>query len=369
MNYFKYITSNGDIFELSQPEWLWLIPLVTIIFILMKLRKNKYLSESAPASYSELITKQLLFHPLLRVLHINDSSKKIDTPSRMHYWIITLLLILALTQPIRIGEKLPEPPQERDITFIVDTSVSMILRDYILNGERIDRMNLLKGVLDDFIRKLKGERMSIIVFGDHAYTLVPLTTDHALLRRMLSRVQATMAGRFNAIGDAIALAVKQSIEMDNKKRKANKRKRILVLLTDADQPTGTIDPVVAAELAKNANLPLYTIAIGATSLAAEESRLGGLLYSPVDLNLIQELSSKTGAKSFQAGNPNALEKAIQEINLHETNKREIMAKHYPEPLYYLILILVFFIFTLSQIINIIKLISASSSQASKDNKI
>ena len=368
MNYFKYITSNGDIYELSQPEWLWLIPIATILFILLRLINNKYFSKSAPASYSELSTKQLLFHPLLKVIHINVTPKKVDTQSRMLYWFITLLLILALTQPIKIGEKLPDPPQERDITFIVDTSVSMILRDYILNGERIDRMSLLKGVLDDFIRKLKGERMSIIVFGDHAYTLVPLTTDQSLLRRMLSRVQATMAGRFNAIGDAIALAVKQSIEINNKKRQAKKRKRILVLLTDADQPTGMIDPIIAAQLAKNANLPLYTIAIGATSLAAEESRLGGLLYSPVDLDLIKQLSSTTGAKSFQAGNPKALEKAIQAINLHETNKREVMAKYYPEPLYYLILILVFFIFTLNQVINIIKYIPATSSQSNKQNK-
>jgi len=95
-----------------------------------------------------------------------------------------------------------------------------------------------------------------------------------------------MAGRFNAIGDAIALAVKQATQINDKTGKINKRKRILVLLTDADQPTGEIEPDVAAQLAKNANLPLYTIAIGATSLAAEESRLGGLLYSPVDIRLV-----------------------------------------------------------------------------------
>jgi Ca-activated chloride channel family protein len=365
MNYFKFITSRGDIYELSQPEWLWLIPLLIIIILATRLIKNKYISKSAPASFSDVSSKQLLLHPLLNVFQVNESATKINPPSRVLYSFISLILILTLTQPIRIGEKLPDPPQERDITFIVDTSVSMILRDYILNGERIDRMSLLKGVLDDFIRKLKGERMSIIVFGDQAYTLVPLTTDQSLLRKMLSRVQATMAGRFNAIGDAIALAVKQSQQINNKKDESKKRKRILVLLTDADQPTGEIDPVIAAQLAKNANLPLYTIAIGATSLAAEESRLGGLLYSPVDLNLIQKLSSITHAKSYQAGNPKALEKAIQAISLHETNKREVKVKYYHEPLYHWLLIAAFIFFTLSQIVNILKLTLAPSSNTTK----
>ena len=59
-------------------------------------------------------------------------------------------IAISLTEPVRIGERLPDPPQERDIVFIVDTSISMILRDYVLDGKRIDRMTLLKGVLDRF---------------------------------------------------------------------------------------------------------------------------------------------------------------------------------------------------------------------------
>lgn len=350
----KYFNNNWDKLELSQPEWLWLIPLFIIISIFLYLVRNKYLMKSAPASLSDTTSNQQLLHPLSSLLSIKAKELKPTSSFSFSYFLIFILIILALSQPVHIKEKLPEPPQERDIIFIVDTSVSMILRDYILNGERIDRMSLLKGVLDNFIRKLKGERMSIIVFGDQAYTLVPLTSDQLLLRRMLSRVHVTMAGRFNAIGSAIALAVKQATQVNNKSGKINNRKIILVLLTDADQPTGEIDPDIAAELAKNAKLPLYTIAIGATSLAAEESRLGGLLYSPVNLNLINNLSSITGAKSYQAGNPDALKNAIQAINLHETNKRKIQPQYFREPLYYWLLIIAFIIFSLNQLFNILK---------------
>ena len=263
MNNFISTIQNWNSIELSQPQWLWLIPLFIAINITMIIFNNKYIVKTSAASLYDSSSKKTLIHPLVSLLQTKSVSGNKKLNFSILYLVIFSFLILGLSQPVRIGEKLPDPPQERDIIFIVDASVSMILRDYILNGERIDRMSLLKGVLDNFIENLKGEKMSIIVFGDQAFTLVPLTSDQYLLRRMLSRVQATIAGRFNAIGDAIALAVKQATKNQEQTGNTN-RKRVLVLLTDADQPTGSIDPLIAAELAKNAKLPLYTIAIGAT---------------------------------------------------------------------------------------------------------
>lgn len=349
ITFFSYISDNGAVYELTQPEWLWLLPAFIFFNIIFHLLKKQYFEKSAAAGLIDTKSKQQLLHPLIDKLYLKTTNSKIKTPFKLSYVVIILLVVISISQPVKIGEKLPEPPQERDIIFIVDTSVSMILRDYILDGKRIDRMSLLKGILDNFIQKLKGEKMSIIVFGDQAYTLVPLTSDQFLLRRMLSRVQATMAGRFNAIGESIALAVKQATQNN----KNIKRKKILVLLTDADQPTGKIDPIIAAQLAKKEKLPLYTIAIGATTIAAEEKRSGGLLYSPVDLNLIQQLSSITGAKNYRAGNPNALENAVQAINVHETNKQEVKPLYFNEPLYYWFLILAFMVFSAVQIISLV----------------
>lgn len=350
MNSFSMII-NGSNYELNQPEWLWLFLACILIHITFKLINSNYFTASKPARLSNLSSNKVFLHPILNLLSIGTEKNQLSSPPLLFNYILLFSLIAALTQPTRVGERLPEPPQERDIVFIVDTSVSMILRDYILDGKRIDRMNLLKGVLDQFIVKLKGERMSIIVFGDTAFTLVPLTSDQHLLRRMLARVQATMAGRFNAMGEGIALAVKQANDINQKN---NGRKQILVLLTDADQPTGNIEPSTAAKLASDAKLPLYTIAIGATSLAAEEIRLGGLLYSPVDIKLIERLATITGAKNYQAGSPDALKNAIQEINLHETNKRKVDPQYIHQPLYFWPLIIALILFTLNQFLSFLK---------------
>lgn len=341
-------------YELAQPQWLWLIPLYILINLLFAKLKTHFISKSDAANLADIKDENKnVFHPLaFLVTETAQADKSTANFSKLFFhFLLYSLLIIALTQPVRIGEKLPEPPQERDIVFIVDTSVSMILRDYVLNGQRIDRMTLLKGVLNEFIRELKGERMSIIVFGSQAYTLVPLTSDQFLLQKMLSRVQATMAGRFNAMGDGIALAVKQAASPENG---VVKRKRVLVLLTDADQPTGDISPETAAQLAKNENLPLYTIAIGATSIAAEEQRQGGLLYSPVDLNLVKKISIITGAKSFQAGDANALNNAIKAINLHASNKQKVKPLYYREALYHWFLMSAAILFSLQQLIFLLR---------------
>ena len=364
MKDFLSIIQNWNSIELSQPQWLWLIPLFIAINITLIILHKKHIVNISAASLYDSSSKKTLIHPLVSLLQTRSNSGNEKSNFSILYLIIFSFLVLGLSQPVRIGEKLPDLPQERDIIFIVDASVSMILRDYILNGERIDRMSLLKGVLDNFIENLKGEKMSIIVFGDQAFTLVPLTSDQYLLQRMLSRVQATVAGRFNAIGDAIALAVKQATKNQNQSGKVN-RKRVLVLLTDADQPTGNIDPLIAAELAKNAKLPLYTIAIGATSLAAEDGRQSGLLYSPVDLDLLERISSITGAKSYHAINPRALQNAIQAINLHETNKRKVEPQYYREELYYWFLITAFIIFSLQQLVSLFKTAMIQQQHARK----
>lgn len=342
-------------YELMQPEWLWLILVFIIMNLLLMRIKSKTISKSNPSAFADVSHEnQKLLHPLISVLSVQVKAVTHKSTSYLFQSLIFIFLIIALSQPVQVGKKLPDPPQERDIIFIVDASVSMILRDYVVNGERVDRMTLLKGVLDNFIQKLKGERMSIIVFGDHAYTLVPFTDDQYLLRKMLSRVETTMAGRFNAMGEAIALAVKESVTTNEKNPGNTKRKRILVLLTDADQPTGDINPEAAALLAKNEKLPLYTIAIGATSLAAEETRKSGLIYAPADLRLLKNLSEITGAKSFQAGDTDALEQAIKSIDLHGTNKRAVKPLYYRESLYHWFLIAAFILFSIGQIISLLK---------------
>jgi Ca-activated chloride channel family protein len=310
------------------PQWFWLLPVMLAATLL--LRRIGRRSDSASLATTMVATPPGYIHPLVQLLPRLAEQRKLTRMRILGYGLALTCLITSLAQPVRIGERLPDLPQERDIVFIVDTSISMTLRDYVLNQQRIDRMTLLKGTLDRFVQQLPGERIGVIVFGEAAYTLVPLTRDHSLVRRMLARIQATMAGRYNAIGEAIALAVKPAEQPSSAQAR---RHRVLVLLTDADRPTGAIKPETAAELAQQARLPLYTVAIGASSRAAEEKRVTGLLYEPVDIGLLQRIAQRTGARSYQAGDARALEQAIHDIVRHESNKAAVTPRYEQQPLY------------------------------------
>ncbi|GMR08995.1 MAG: hypothetical protein BMS9Abin26_2007 [Gammaproteobacteria bacterium] len=335
-------TITGQI-DLLSPYWLWGLPVLLVIFLLIR-HYGQY-DDQTGLSGSEAFYHLRFMHPLASRISNKDKSANTGIYSDILYLIIFSLLTLSLAEPVRIGEKMPPPADERDITFIVDTSVSMVLRDYIYDGERIDRMSLLKGLLDRFVQQLHGERISIIVFGDAAYTLVPLTSDTDLIRKMIARIETTIAGRSSAVGDAIALGVKTFV---GQTANPDERRQILVLLTDANQPSGVIPAKSAARLAKQAGLPLYTIAIGAGSYAAEEQRVSGLIYHPADLELLKTLATTTSAKNYQAGDVTTLEQAIADIERREKNKAQKGPQFYHQPLYLWPIFMAMLILTLNQ---------------------
>lgn len=299
------------------PSWLWLLPALVVAAWLGR-----------RASAAETADGSRFVHPMLAMITGLSRAGIIGRPNlyRAWRWLIPACFIAALAQPVHLGAALPQPPQHRDIVLIVDTSVSMMLRDYVANGKRIERMTLLKGVLGRFVAGLHGDRIGVVVYADHPYTLVPLTSDQHLVQAMLSRIRTGMAGRTNAMGDAVALAVKQA-------GKDPQRRRILILFSDGARPIGDIAPLNAAALAAQEHLKLYTVAIGAGTSGAAEQTSAGLLYDPADRARLQAMAQRTGGRMFWAGDTAALSSAIARIAAAEREPAPTSARHQREPLY------------------------------------
>jgi Ca-activated chloride channel family protein len=331
---------------LLHPVWLWLLPVLMIAALFWRYFSS--LDEDIGLASGAASNRQRFTHSLLYLIPRVSTSRGRRLASHVLLWLVLASLVLALSQPVRVGKQLPEPPRERDVVFIVDTSLSMVLRDYILNGQRIERISLLKNLLNQFVRNLTGERISIVVFGETANTLVPLTQDQQLMSQMISRISAGMVGRYNALGDAIALAVREA-------GGAQQRSQILVLFTDAGQHTGNIEPQAAAQLAAEAGLPLYIIAIGAATVKAEEQRqYSGLLYQTVDMTMLNALADITQGNSYQADDSNALEQTIADITRHKENIAEQQVRYVREPLYMWPLALGLLLFTLKQLLRLLR---------------
>jgi len=330
---------------LMRPGWLWLLLPVLSILLLYWWRPAVF-GAAGPSAGPGAEAVQLR-HPLIGLLGSVGLQQRKTRAALPFYFLVIACLSVSLSEPVLRGERLPDPPPERDIVFIVDTSIAMILRDYLLEGRRIDRMTLLKGVLDHMVQRLDGDRIGIIVFGEHAYTLVPLTRDQALLRAMLKRIEPGIAGRFNALGEAIALAVKHT---RSAAAGEPKRRRILVLLSASGSPTGTIDAHAAAELAADEGLPIYAIAVGAAGKAAEEARNTGLVYQTADLQRLQRLASLTGAQAFRAGDSAALEQALRDIVRRDSNQAARPPRYLTQPLYHWPLLLALLLLSLRPVL-------------------
>jgi Ca-activated chloride channel homolog len=322
-------STNALEFLFLQPVWLLLF--VPLLFYLLYRRLDAHRMKDAPDPLQVGGRDALLArHPLVELLEDAGRKHVMKPSTRWLYAASVACFIISLAEPVLKGEELPDLPQERDVVFIVDASIAMVLRDYLVDGERIDRMRMLKGVLDSMVRQMADDRIGLIVYGENAYTLVPLTRDQSLLRNMLKRIETTVAGRYNSVGEAIALAVKQARDQSTGH---SQRRRLLILMTAGGYPTGKIDDFAAATLAAEAGMPLYVVAVGAGSYSAEEVRTSGLIYEPADLERLEMLAGITGAAAFRAGDNEALQKTLQEIAERETNKRELPPRHVTRPLY------------------------------------
>jgi Ca-activated chloride channel family protein len=315
-------------FQFAHPEWLLLIPALLFLQFWIRRRLHRALRIPGTGDHKKPHYLHTRYHELASLVAA-DQKKTIRLFTHLRQVLLFLafsLMIVALSQPVWMGKQLPDPPQDRDIMFVVDTSVNMTLRDYMVNNIRVDRMTLLKGVITRFIEQLHGEKLSIIVYGERAHTLTPFTRDHALVKHMLGRISTGLAGRSNAMGEALAHAVRQS-------ETATENKRIIILFTDGSRPTGKIPPEAAMELARLKGIKIYTVGIGAGSNEASEKKYSGLVYNPVDIERLKLIAQHTGAKFYWAGDTQQLDLVIRDIERTERNQRKPEPRFIMHPLY------------------------------------
>jgi Ca-activated chloride channel family protein len=212
-----------------------------------------------------------------------------------------LLLVAAAARPQLPGEAVQLPVSGRDLLLAVDISGSMQTEDMVLGNRVTTRLTAVKAVAGKFIERRTGDRLGLILFGDQAYLLTPLTFDRATVHTQLDEAAIGLAGKSTALGDAIGLAVKRL-------RDQPQENRVLILLTDGANTAGSVDPLKAADLAAGEGVRIYTIGVG-----ADEITLPGLFGARViasgelDEATLQAIAAKTGGHSFRARDIEALD--------------------------------------------------------------
>lgn len=226
---------------------------------------------------------------------------------RLLLWLAWACLCVAMARPQQLGEPVTPPQQGRQMMLAVDVSGSMSEPDMMLGNQVVQRLSAAKAVLADFLDRRAGDRVGLLIFGERAYTLTPITADLTTVRNQLTDSEVGLAGRDTAIGDAIALAVKRL-------REQPEGQRVLILLTDGVSNAGVLQPLRAAELAKAEGVRVYPVAFGGDggmSLFGVQIAAGD---DPVDEATLRRIAELTGGRAFRARNTDELAGIYAELD-------------------------------------------------------
>jgi Ca-activated chloride channel homolog len=238
-------------------------------------------------------------------------------------WLALALFIVALAQPRLLKSTTQVKASGVDIVVALDMSGSMISEDFVVNGQRVNRFNMARSVLSNFIDKRPNDRIGLVLFASQAYIATPLTLDHDYLHEDLDRLEiGDINQNSTAIGDGLATAV-------NRLKDLKAKSKIVILMTDGQNNSGKLDPLVAAEAAAALGVKVYTIGIGERGTAPMPVFMGGRKVGyqnvPVDVDedTLQKIADITGGKYYRADNAEKFRQIYAEIDKLEKTEATI----------------------------------------------
>ena len=246
--------------------------------------------------------------------------------------LVLVLLLIALAGPRKMIAQSKLTSEGIDIVLALDVSGSMSAEDYIVNGQRISRLDIIKSTVVNFIKQRHDDRLGLIVFGSQAYTVCPLTTDHDWLLQNLKQIRIGVIEDATAIGSGIATSL---LRLKNSKAKS----RIIVLLTDGVNNSGKIDPLTAAKTAQAMGIKVYTIGAGTTGIVPFPvvDEFGNKHYEEAQFDLdedtLKKIASMTGGEYFRAADTESLRNIYAEIDKLEKTKIEDKGYKQYDPLF------------------------------------
>jgi Ca-activated chloride channel family protein len=269
--------------------------------------------------YWKVFQRSPLFFPMQKT-----SSPWIRKTARILLNLVGIIgwayLSYSLMQPRKAQKFTPSNIEVNDIILCIDVSRSMLAEDIKPN-----RLEVAKARIRDFVKLRPTDRISVIIFSEKVFTLLPLTTDPALVDQVLSEISIGYLGSGTNIGDGLALSVARAVNSDTKNK-------VIILLTDGVANVGTLTPIQAAEEAKKYGIKVYTIGLGTDEDAKIPVGNGvfGTQYQlipggSIDYKTLKEISDMTGGRFYPAKSNDALKEILRDIQKLE--KTEIKVNH------------------------------------------
>ncbi len=239
--------------------------------------------------------------------------------------LMFILTVVVLSRPQTQNALTQRETEGIDIVMAMDISTSMLTPDLSPN-----RIEAAKAVAYEFISNRPNDNIGLTLFGGEAFTQCPLTTDHAALLSMFRNISCDLQAQGiissgTAIGMGLANAVSH-LEMSKAKSK------VIILITDGVNNTGEISPLMAADMAKQSGVRIYTIAIGQSggkSRQAVAQLPNGESYqanvdNSADPETLRTIASVTGGIFYQADTNKKLREIYEDIDKLEKSKLKVI---------------------------------------------
>ncbi|HVH31931.1 MAG TPA: VWA domain-containing protein [bacterium] len=255
------------------------------------------------------------------------------------YVAAVALLTLAMARPIAA---VPLPTNRAALILAIDVSKSMIGED-----AKPNRLFAAKAAAEQVLAAVPGStKVGLLTFSDYAQMLVPPTTDRSPLREALARLTLQQA---TGVGSAILESLKA---LPGRREFFGDR-----LNTEPTQPGGSppppppaatspgplppaaviifsdgvsnfgVDPMQAAALAKEGNVRIFGVGVGAIGGSVMQVE-GQLVLVPFDPTLLQQLALMTGGQYLDLSHIEDLRRAAQQLGTDfawERHRTEVTA--------------------------------------------
>ncbi len=289
---------------LAQP-WFLLLLLILPVLTVHYIYKQKNSTPDIGYSSSSGIEK---ISPTIR-------QRLIHLPFIMRMLLIALLIFI-IARPQTSLDKSDIKVEGIDILISLDISGSMLAEDFKPN-----RLEASKEVAMQFIDGRPDDRIGLVIFSAESFMQCPLTVDHTVLKSFFSQVKSGMLTDGTALGDGLGLSIYHI-------KKSKAVSKVIILLTDGINNTGSLDPMTAAEIAKKFGVRVYTIGVGSLGKAPYPFQTPfGIQYQSIDVQideaLLKNVAETTGGKYFRATNKKKLEDIYNEINKLEKSKIDV----------------------------------------------
>jgi Ca-activated chloride channel homolog len=298
------MSGNDILFHLPQAGYLLLL---LIPFLLGQFALTRYRKKQLQAYASSSLLPGLLV----------PRSTGLRRTKMISWLIIWTLICLAFMQPfgnIRYSSLSAHPPSPaeaeptivpHEVLFLVDTSASMRVAD---GPDGKTRLETAKGIMQDVLRQLKGQSVSVYAFTSELSTVVPSTLDYLFARLAINDLHIDQGDVGGTLFAPVLAALKEQAFPE-----PSPKRYTVIMLTDGGDNRLEILKGEAREQEKQSilnaiadpqslHLRLFTVGLGSLKpqTIPHVTFNGQPVFSKLESDILQQLAAKQRGKYFMA---------------------------------------------------------------------